>query len=172
MAHASPIEGEFDYIIVGAGSAGCVLANRLSEDPNNRVCLIEAGAADSHPFIHVPALVGAALGFLWFNSYPGQIFMGDVGSLSLGGSLGTLAVVTKSELLLPLIGGQLVDGFLGALPEAQVRQRLRISRIGFENQVPLSLRLCHLTLLLENNGRFALGYECLRPQRVACGRNG
>ena len=51
------------------------------------------------------ALVGAALGFLWFNSYPAQIFMGDVGSLSLGGSLGTLAVVTKSELLLPLIGG-------------------------------------------------------------------
>ncbi len=51
------------------------------------------------------ALVGAALGFLWFNSYPAQVFMGDVGSLSLGGSLGTLAVVTKSELLLPLIGG-------------------------------------------------------------------
>ncbi len=56
-------EGEhaFDYVIAGAGTAGCVLANRLSEDPNNRVCLIEAGAADSHPFIHVPALVGAAL---------------------------------------------------------------------------------------------------------------
>jgi phospho-N-acetylmuramoyl-pentapeptide-transferase len=51
------------------------------------------------------ALVGAALGFLWFNSYPAQVFMGDVGSLALGGSLGTLAVVTKSELLLPLIGG-------------------------------------------------------------------
>lgn len=51
------------------------------------------------------ALVGAALGFLWFNSYPAQIFMGDVGSLALGGSLGALAVVTKSELLLPLIGG-------------------------------------------------------------------
>ena len=51
------------------------------------------------------ALVGAALGFLWFNSYPAQVFMGDVGSLALGGSLGALAVVTKSELLLPLIGG-------------------------------------------------------------------
>jgi phospho-N-acetylmuramoyl-pentapeptide-transferase len=51
------------------------------------------------------ALVGAALGFLWFNSYPAQVFMGDVGSLALGGSLGTLAVLTKSELLLPLIGG-------------------------------------------------------------------
>ncbi len=51
------------------------------------------------------ALVGAALGFLWFNSYPAQVFMGDVGSLALGGSIGTLAVLTKSELLLPLIGG-------------------------------------------------------------------
>jgi len=51
------------------------------------------------------ALVGAALGFLWFNSYPAQVFMGDVGSLALGGAIGTLAVLTKSELLLPLIGG-------------------------------------------------------------------
>ena len=54
-------EDAFDYVIAGAGTAGCVLANRLSENPDNRVCLIEAGGKDSHPFIHVPALVGAAL---------------------------------------------------------------------------------------------------------------
>src|SRR5665213_345497 len=54
-------EHTFDYLIAGAGTAGCVLANRLSEDPSNRVCLIEAGPKDSHPYIHVPALVGAAL---------------------------------------------------------------------------------------------------------------
>jgi choline dehydrogenase-like flavoprotein/SAM-dependent methyltransferase len=51
----------FDYVIVGAGSAGCVLANRLSEDGETKVCLIEAGGRDSHPFIHVPAAVGAIL---------------------------------------------------------------------------------------------------------------
>jgi choline dehydrogenase-like flavoprotein len=51
----------FDYVVVGAGTAGCVLAARLSEDPAIRVCLIEAGGWDRHPFIHVPALVGAAI---------------------------------------------------------------------------------------------------------------
>ena len=51
------------------------------------------------------ALIGAAIGFLWFNCHPAQVFMGDAGSLALGGAIGALAVVTKAELLLPLIGG-------------------------------------------------------------------
>jgi phospho-N-acetylmuramoyl-pentapeptide-transferase len=51
------------------------------------------------------ALVGAALGFLWFNSYPAEVFMGDVGSLSLGGALGMMAVITKQEILLVIVGG-------------------------------------------------------------------
>ena len=51
------------------------------------------------------ALVGALIGFLWFNAYPAQIFMGDVGSLPLGGVLGTVAVITKQEILLILVGG-------------------------------------------------------------------
>jgi phospho-N-acetylmuramoyl-pentapeptide-transferase len=54
------------------------------------------------------ALVGASLGFLWFNSYPAEVFMGDVGSLALGGALGTVALLTKQELLLPLVGGLFV----------------------------------------------------------------
>lgn len=52
----------FDYLIVGAGTAGCVLAARLSERPDARVCLIEAGGPDRHPFIHIPAAVAAAIG--------------------------------------------------------------------------------------------------------------
>jgi phospho-N-acetylmuramoyl-pentapeptide-transferase len=51
------------------------------------------------------ALIGAAIGFLWFNCHPAEIFMGDAGSLALGASIGMLAVLTKAELLLPLIGG-------------------------------------------------------------------
>jgi len=51
----------FDYVIVGAGTAGCVLASRLSEDPRHTVCLIEAGGPATHPFIRIPACVGAAI---------------------------------------------------------------------------------------------------------------
>ncbi|MBN2374327.1 phospho-N-acetylmuramoyl-pentapeptide-transferase, partial [bacterium] len=54
------------------------------------------------------SMVGAGLGFLWFNTYPAQVFMGDIGSLSLGAALGTVALLTKHELLLILIGGLFV----------------------------------------------------------------
>ncbi len=54
------------------------------------------------------AMVGAGLGFLWYNSYPAEVFMGDVGSLALGGALGTIAVLTKQELLLVIVGGVFV----------------------------------------------------------------
>jgi phospho-N-acetylmuramoyl-pentapeptide-transferase len=54
------------------------------------------------------SLVGASLGFLWYNSYPAEIFMGDVGSLALGGALGTVAILVKQELLLHIVGGVFV----------------------------------------------------------------
>jgi len=54
------------------------------------------------------SLVGASLGFLWWNAHPADVFMGDVGSLSLGGALGTMALLTKQEMLLPIVGGVFV----------------------------------------------------------------
>lgn len=54
------------------------------------------------------AMVGACMGFLWYNSHPAQVFMGDVGSLALGGSLGTIAIITKHEILLAVVGGVFV----------------------------------------------------------------
>jgi phospho-N-acetylmuramoyl-pentapeptide-transferase len=54
------------------------------------------------------ALAGAGLGFLWFNAYPAQVFMGDVGSLSLGAVIGSVAVITKQEILLVIVGGLFV----------------------------------------------------------------
>lgn len=54
------------------------------------------------------AMVGASLGFLWFNAYPAQVFMGDVGSLALGGALGSVAIIIKQEILLAIVGGVFV----------------------------------------------------------------
>lgn len=58
--------------------------------------------------IFCAALLGAGVGFLWYNAYPAQVFMGDVGALSLGGAIGVLAVLTKNEVLLVLVGGVFV----------------------------------------------------------------
>jgi len=54
------------------------------------------------------AMVGSGLGFLWFNTYPAQVFMGDIGALSLGAALGIVAVVTRQELVLFIMGGVFV----------------------------------------------------------------
>ena len=58
--------------------------------------------------IFCSALVGASLGFLWFNAHPAEVFMGDVGSLALGGAIGTVAVLSKQEIVLVLVGGLFV----------------------------------------------------------------
>ena len=58
--------------------------------------------------VFAAALFGAGIGFLWYNAYPAQVFMGDVGALSLGGSIGMIAVLTKNELVLVVSGGLFV----------------------------------------------------------------
>ena len=61
------------------------------------------------------AMVGASIGFLWYNAHPAEVFMGDVGSLALGGVIGTVAVIIKQELLLPFIGGVFVIEILSVI---------------------------------------------------------
>ena len=74
-----------------------------------------SGAGELTPV--AACVVAAGLGFLWFNSYPAQVFMGDVGSLSLGGFLGIMAVLTKNELLLALLGGVFVVEALSVITQ-------------------------------------------------------
>lgn len=61
------------------------------------------------------AMTGASVGFLWYNAHPAQVFMGDIGALGLGGALGTVAVLIKQELLLPLIGGVYIIEMLSVM---------------------------------------------------------
>jgi phospho-N-acetylmuramoyl-pentapeptide-transferase len=70
--------------------------------------------------VFAAALFGAGIGFLWYNAYPAQVFMGDVGALSLGGSIGTLAVLTKNELVLLIAGGLFVVEALSVMIQTGV----------------------------------------------------
>ena len=70
--------------------------------------------------IFCAALFGTGIGFLWYNSYPAQVFMGDVGSLSLGGAIGMLAVLTKNEIVLLLVGGLFVVEALSSIIQTGV----------------------------------------------------
>jgi phospho-N-acetylmuramoyl-pentapeptide-transferase len=74
------------------------------------------------------AMVGGSIGFLWYNAHPAEIFMGDVGSLLLGGAIGTIAVIIKQELLLPFIGGIFVIEAVSVILQV-VSYKLRRKRI-------------------------------------------
>jgi phospho-N-acetylmuramoyl-pentapeptide-transferase len=86
--------GLIAYLVGNANFADYLLLNNV---PGTAELSVVAGA-----------LIGAGLGFLWFNAPPAQIFMGDTGSLALGGALGTIAVATKHEIVLAIVGGLFV----------------------------------------------------------------
>ena len=100
-----------------------------------------AGHYEFARYLHIPfvrgagelavlcgAMVGAGLGFLWFNTYPAQVFMGDVGALSLGGALATIAIIIKQELLLALVGGIFVAETLSVILQV-LSYKLRGKRV-------------------------------------------
>jgi phospho-N-acetylmuramoyl-pentapeptide-transferase len=79
--------------------------------------------------VYCAALGGAALGFLWFNTHPAQVFMGDTGSLALGSALGALAILLKKELLLIIIGGVFVAETLSVIIQVWYFRRTGGKRI-------------------------------------------
>jgi phospho-N-acetylmuramoyl-pentapeptide-transferase len=78
--------------------------------------------------VFLAALMGAALGFLWFNAHPAQVFMGDTGSLAIGGALGTVAILLKAEFLLAMIGGVFVAESVSVLVQTSVFRWLKRTR--------------------------------------------
>ncbi len=116
-------------VIVGASNAvnltdgldGLAIGSTLIAAATYAVLTYAAGNAKIADYLDIPfvkdtgelsifaaALVGASLGFLWYNAHPAQVFMGDVGSLALGAAIGTLALMIKQELLLVVVGGLFV----------------------------------------------------------------
>lgn len=87
--------------LVWAYIAGSVLFGR----PLSDYLGIEGIPEMAELSVYAAAMIGAGIGFLWYNTYPAQVFMGDVGSLALGGGLGMLAILTKTELLSVILGG-------------------------------------------------------------------
>jgi phospho-N-acetylmuramoyl-pentapeptide-transferase len=67
--------------------------------------------------VYAGAFLGACLGFLWYNTHPAEIFMGDTGSLALGGSLGAMSILVKRELLLVIVGGLFVIETLSVMAQ-------------------------------------------------------
>ena len=100
-------------------SGNIILSNYLNIPylPNSGEILIVCGA-----------LIGAGIGFLWFNTYPAQIFMGDVGSLSLGAAIGTIAVMVRQEVILAIMGGVFVMETLSVIIQV-VSFKLRGKRV-------------------------------------------
>ena len=112
------IVGSSNAVNLTDGLDGLAIGSVISSCMSLAIFAYVAGHFEISNYLHIPyiegageltvvaaALIGAGIGFLWFNSYPAQIFMGDVGSLSMGGTLGTIAVLTKNEVLFVLIGG-------------------------------------------------------------------
>ena len=79
------------------GSEMCIRDRNIAYLPGSEELLIICGA-----------IIGAGIGFLWFNTYPAQVFMGDVGSLSLGAALGGMAIILRQEIILAIMGGVFV----------------------------------------------------------------
>ena len=101
--------------VVMVGSALGLFAYLTGSSVFSRYLLLPYIPGSGELLIFCAAMAGAGLAFLWFNAHPAQVFMGDVGALSLGGGLGTLAVITRQEILLGIMGGIFVAEVLSVM---------------------------------------------------------
>ena len=93
--------GSMIIVMLALAVLSYISGNSIYSDYLNVIYLPGAGELT----VYIAAFIGAGLGFLWFNFYPAQIFMGDTGSLALGGAFGIIAILIKKELLIPILGG-------------------------------------------------------------------
>lgn len=135
------IVGSSNAVNLTDGLDGLAIGPILTSSATFGVLAYAAGHVEISNYLYIPyiegsgeltvvasALIGAGVGFLWYNTYPAQVFMGDVGSLSLGGVLGVWAVLTKNELLFVLIGGIFVIETLSVIIQVG-SYRLRKKRV-------------------------------------------
>ncbi|TMH13115.1 MAG: phospho-N-acetylmuramoyl-pentapeptide-transferase [Betaproteobacteria bacterium] len=101
--------------VVMVGSALGVFAYATGSSVFSRYLLLPYIPGAGELLIFCAAMAGAGLAFLWFNTHPAQVFMGDVGALSLGGALGTIAVITRQEIVLGIMGGVFVAEALSVM---------------------------------------------------------
>ena len=101
--------------VVMVGSALGAFAYLTGNAVFSRYLLIPYIPGAGELLVFCAAMAGAGLAFLWFNTHPAQVFMGDVGALSLGGALGTIAVITRQEILLGIMGGVFVAEVLSVM---------------------------------------------------------
>jgi phospho-N-acetylmuramoyl-pentapeptide-transferase len=101
--------------VVMVGSALGVFAYVTGSSVYSKYLLFPYIPGSGELLIFCSAMAGAGLAFLWFNTHPAQLFMGDVGALSLGGALGTIAVITRQEIVLAIMGGIFVAEALSVM---------------------------------------------------------
>ena len=108
--------------VVMVGSALGVFAYITGSSVYSRYLLFPYIPGAGELLIFCAAMAGAGLAFLWFNTHPAQVFMGDVGALALGGALGTIAVITRQEIVLGIMGGVFVAEALSVMAQVRVVQ--------------------------------------------------
>jgi phospho-N-acetylmuramoyl-pentapeptide-transferase len=99
------LDGLAIMTVVMVGSALGVFAYVTGNSVYSKYLLLPHISGSGELMIFCAAMAGAGLAFLWFNTYPAQVFMGDVGALALGGALGTIAVIVRQEIVLFIMGG-------------------------------------------------------------------